>query len=236
MALKLRTAALCAASLLFAVPAHASCTGGPFAGPYIGATIGWAHLDADQSAPPAALEPKVSGSDDSFTAGALVGYNFQCGHIVAGVEADINYLDLAVNNSWPDPIYLRSSMDYFGTVRGRLGVVVHPRVLLYGTAGVAYADVSHRLYDPAFAFSQKDNDFQTGWVVGGGIELLHYDRWIFRTEVLYADLDDKSRTYTITTGCGSVCTGTAHWDDSFWVWRVGLSLKLHEERRVVPLK
>ena len=167
------------------------------------------------------------------------GYNIQCGSLVAGLETDINYANLSADSSWPDPIFLHSKVDWFGTVRARLGVTVHNSVLVYATGGLAYADVSHRLSDPspplaAPPFSQTNSSVKTGWTAGGGVELLHSDRWILRGEVLYVDLGDESRTYTLTAGC-ALCTGTADWKDSFWVGRIGLSLKLGREERV-PLK
>ena len=38
-------------------------------------------------------------------------------------------------------------MDWFGTLRGRAGVVVHDSWLLYGTAGLAYGEVDHTFGD-----------------------------------------------------------------------------------------
>lgn len=235
MSITLRMA-LVATFISIALPAYADCQGGRFAGPYIGATVGLGQLRAEQSA---VGEPDTSGRDTSFVGGLHVGYNLQCGSWVSGIETDINYGGLSADSSWPDPIFLRSDVDWFGTVRGRLGLVVHPGALLYVTGGLAYADVSHRLADPAPPlaappFSQTDSSVKVGWTVGGGIELLHAERWTLRGEVLYVDVGDESRTYTLTAGCVA-CTGTADWKDSFWVARVGLSLKLgHEEPR--PLK
>jgi len=57
--------------------------------------------------------------------GVHAGYNIQCGSLVAGLETDINYANLSANSGWPDPIFLHSKVDWFGTVRGRLGVAVH---------------------------------------------------------------------------------------------------------------
>jgi outer membrane immunogenic protein len=160
--------------------------------------------------------------------------------MVAGVEADINYADFSADSAWPGPIYLTSSLDWFGTVRARLGVTVHDNWLVYATGGLAYADVSHRLVDPApplgpAPFVQTNSGSATGWTVGGGIEFLRTERWLLRAEALYVDLGSETHTYTITA-CGGGCTDTARWEDSFWVARLGLSLKLGERERYVPLK
>jgi outer membrane immunogenic protein len=234
VALTLRAALFSVAATLFALPAYAHCGGGPFAGPYVGATVGYAHLRSHQSTDD---DGKISDSDGGFAAGVFAGYSLQCGHIVGGIETDFNHVDLGNASYWPGPVWAHSSADWYGTVRGRLGVVVHPGVLLYGTAGLAYADVSHTLSDPSLPFSSTSDGFRTGWTAGAGIELLHFGRWMLRTEVLYTDIGSESRTYTIVGPCGGVCTETVKWDDSFWTARVGLALRFgHEERRPVPLK
>ena len=211
------------------------CISGPFAGPYIGASAGFAELRADQSS---IFEPGTGDRSTSFVGGLYAGYNIQCDRWVFGLETDINYANLSASSSWPDPIFLNSKVDWFGTVRARLGVAVHNNLLVYATGGLAYADVSHRLYAPTPPigppFSQTDRNTNTGWTVGGGAELLHMDRWILRGEALYVDLRDESHSYTLT-GCGGPCTSTAEWKDKFWVARLGLTLKLGRDEPV-PLK
>ena len=147
---------------------------------------------------------------------------------------------MSADSRWPDPIFLNSKVDWFGTVRARLGVTVLNHVLVYGTGGLAYADVSHRFYAPTppigpSPFSQKDSSNNTGWTLGGGAEILHMDRWILRSEALYVDLRDESHTYTLT-GCGGPCTSTAEWKDKFWVARLGLTYKFGVREPIVPLK
>jgi outer membrane immunogenic protein len=213
------------------------CISGPFAGPYIGASAGFGELRADQSS---LGEPDTGDRSTSFVGGLYAGYNIQCDRWVFGVETDINLANLSADSSWPaDSIFMNSKVDWFGTVRGRLGVTVRNNLLVYATAGLAYADVSHRLDNPtppccSPPFSQTDRSINTGWTVGGGAEILHMDRWILRGEALYVDLRDESHTYTLTS-CGGPCTATTEWKDKFWVARLGLTLKLQRDEPV-PLK
>jgi outer membrane immunogenic protein len=100
---------------------------------------------------------------------------------------------------------------------------------------LAYATTTHTFSVPSAPFSQKDDDFQVGWTAGGGVELLRDSRWLLRAEALYVDLGDETHSYTFT-GCGGTCGGRTRWEDSFWVARVGLSYKLGEPERIVPLK
>lgn len=132
--------------------------------------------------------------DDGFTAGGQVGYNYQFtpgSGIVVGVEADAAYTDLnrietLSNTTNFGPLVqpgaaattrinqYRGGLDYLGTVRGRVGYAFD-RALVYGTGGFAYGGVNNRV---TFAipggttpfFEGRQNDMQTGYAYGGGIE------------------------------------------------------------------
>jgi len=237
-------AALCALAVLpagaradgngYAAPTSATCGTGAFNGFYVGANVGWGWADADQLT----QGYEASGNDSGFTAGVMSGYNLQCGRFLIGYESDINWVNLDTDSDYPppDPAFLTSSIDWFSTVRGRLGFVHDEKYLIYATGGFAYANVEHSRSDPSFSFSASDDDRATGWTVGGGIEWLRHTNWLLRAEALYVDLGSKSHTYTVTTGCGSVCRSTTDWDDSFWVARLGLTYRFGPEPQAAPLK
>ncbi|KQQ48751.1 porin [Methylobacterium sp. Leaf125] len=92
-----------------------------------------------------------------------------------------------------------SGLDYFGTVRGRLGYAFD-RTLVYGTGGFAYGSGGGR--DFGLTNSSRD-DFQTGWAAGGGIEYaLPTDSFLnffrssavtLKVEGLYVNLDRGNR-------------------------------------------
>ena len=216
------------------------CIGGPFAGPYIGVNAGYGRVETTQSS---TGDPSAKGDDHAFTAGGQAGYNWQCGHVVFGLEADFNYVGFETNTastSGPPPVAVnfKDELNWFGTVRGRVGVTVHERALVYATGGLAYADSSRKFSVPSVPFRQTDDDFKTGWVIGGGIELVHDVRWLLRAEALYVDLRDKRDDYTLPpSSCGAPpCGGFANWDDKFWVARLALSYKFSRDPVPVPLK
>lgn len=229
-------AALGFAGLLWANPASASCNKGPFSGAYVGGTVGGAWLHADQAP---VSEAKIKKTDDSFVGGALAGYSWQCDRWVFGVETDINYASLETNATQTGSFY-RTTLDWFGTVRGRLGTTIHKDLLLYGTAGWAYAQRAHRFEDNTFtAFVDRESGFASGFVYGGGIEMFRSERHLLRLEALYVDLGKSAHTYNIPTGgCGGCyATTNVDWKDSFFVARLGLSIKLGEpEPAYRPLK
>src|SRR3989337_2312293 len=121
-------------------------------GCYVGANAGYGWSDDDNDAVALADED----DDGGFVGGAQVGYNYQIGSFVVGLEGDIQYADFGregafdVNNDGEEDGVFESS-DWFGTVRARAGVALG-QALIYGTSGFAFADDS------------------TGWTAGGGLE------------------------------------------------------------------
>ena len=96
-----------------------------WAGPYIGATIGyeWGHV-SNNPTEPAGLTGGVEG-----------GFNWQHGNFVYGGEADVN-LSGAQDTFAP----WQFSNTWFGTARGRAGIAFG-NVLVFGTAGLAYGNL-----------------------------------------------------------------------------------------------
>jgi outer membrane immunogenic protein len=125
------------------------CVGGAFSGAYVGAQIGGGSLRSHQDIP--ATEESEGGafSDDgaAFTIGTHSGYNVQCGRVLFGIESDFNYFDADTNSSQdyfcdgcsPETgtTSFKTSMNWFGTVRGRLGIVQMDNILIYATGGLA---------------------------------------------------------------------------------------------------
>lgn len=214
-----------------------SCAVGPFAGPYIGAALGYAKQRAKID-----FEAGSSfrDSDSSVTFGGYAGYNWQCDRLVFGVETDFNYIDTGPT-SGEDTVTVESSMDWYGTVRARGGIVVHDNLLLYATGGLAYANIDHSFNDTNVGgvlgpFSASNSKTKAGWTFGGGAEYLHDSRWLLRAEAFYVDLGDETHTYVLGDPCVAECEAVSKWDDSFWVARLGLTYKFGHRETVVPLK
>ncbi|PWB82656.1 MAG: porin family protein [Methylocystaceae bacterium] len=138
---------------------------------------------------------------DGVLGGGQIGYNYQFAGtgFVVGVEADIQAADLSGasagfgNNIGYFPyLTTRQTIDWFGTVRGRVGYAVLPTLLVYGTGGFAYGGGSSRFtyFDSAnfSAFSSESNDTRTGWTAGGGVEWAFLPNWSAKVEYLYVDL------------------------------------------------
>jgi outer membrane immunogenic protein len=166
----------------------------------------------------AALASNSLGSNKAgFIGGGQIGYNWQYGSLLYGLETDIQGLSngnngsaITVNSGVPgfpteaftSTTAVSKSVDYLGTFRGRLGFLLSPSTLIYGTGGLAYGGVhaatsitqsdSGILPGPVTAaYSSAGSISQTraGWTLGGGVEMqLWGTRWTGKAEYLYYDL------------------------------------------------
>jgi outer membrane immunogenic protein len=137
-----------------------------------------------------------AGTDmSSGMIGPTFGYNAQSGSLVYGIETDIDYAwGKDTNTGFPPCLGCEVRLNYFGTLRGRLGYAVG-QALPYFTGGLAYGGVK---VGPAGG--AKDTDTRAGWTVGGGLEYAVGGAWSVKAEYLYFDL---GRTGCDVTVCGA---------------------------------
>ena len=93
---------------------------------------------------------RFSGHPSSFTAGGFAGYRVQFGVLVVGIEGDLAWKRATTSyvQSGVTPLYVNETFTgsmtqgWDGSVRGRLGVLLIPSLLAYGTGGLAFGNVS----------------------------------------------------------------------------------------------
>jgi outer membrane immunogenic protein len=96
----------------------------------------------------------------------------------------------------PDvPVSMNQKIDWFGTVRGRIGFLVTPQVLLYGTGGLAFGGINTTEQIGDFPFSFFNTDTRIGWTAGAGIEGMIAPHWTAKLEYLYIDLGTTSGSF-----------------------------------------
>ncbi len=139
-----------------------------------------------------------SSADSGVVGGGQIGYSYLFGSlVVAGAEADIQGASIGSGgNTAPilsspfapgatlalAPAGSNFSIPWFGTVRGRGGILALPTLLVYITGGFAYGEV----HGDVTALSNT----RTGWSAGGGIEWMFLPDWSVKAEYLYVDLDN----------------------------------------------
>jgi hypothetical protein len=124
----------------------------------------------------------------------------------------------------PPTAITTSSIDWYGTVRGRLGWATGP-VMFYGTGGLAYGrtNLNSTLTDNLFAISlnSQSSSLKTGWVAGFGIEYLWRPNVILNLGYQYVDLGTTSLSASIPPSPG--LTQSVNASGRFQVVSVGLS-------------
>jgi len=144
--------------------------------------------------------------------GAQLGYNYQFNPwLVLGAEADIQATDAvshsrtAIGLADATGTHLQTmnstkNVDWFGTVRGRVGFTLPsmPNLMVFGTGGFAYGQVVNNVgfgdVFPAQGLSAIGNGYydntKVGWTAGGGIEWSPsmFPSWSLKAEYLYVDL------------------------------------------------
>jgi outer membrane immunogenic protein len=243
-----------------AAPAPFSWTGF-----YVGGEVGAKFSDTTWTATSLedinAGKPAVDASSPrNFTgggvrAGGYVGYNWQFApQWVGGIEGDIAWADKTITSAglpgctivcfpgFPGPQNDVTSVKtgWDASARVRLGFLVTPQTLLYGTGGVAWQFVQasgtcqHSTPDP-FCLVLPGNPFvtvtnstvRTGWTVGAGVETSIYGHWLLRAEYRFADFGTWNNTFDFNLPGEAAGTDTYRFRlrDIEHIATVGLSYK-----------
>ena len=192
-------------------------------------------------------------SSSGFVGGGQSGFNWQFARWVAGLEADFQSgvqgdFSAAGNLGPSAPSYrLTSKQDlkWFGTVRGRLGYLATPDLLLFGTGGLAYgrtevsaniantSNIDHLIISASnltcpgnqVCIAGSDSQTSTGWTAGGGFEWALWSNITFKAEYLHVDLGSQTIKLVAQSPASGNGFVTGKFDNSFDVVRGGLNYR-----------
>ena len=153
-------------------------------GAYIGINGGGGWGQSEWSNVFGTANAKLSGG----LIGGTLGYNWQMGQAVVGIEGDIDWSN--IRGSTSNGICAGGSCEtrnsWLSTVRGRLGFAAD-RFMPYVTAGAAFGDIKAT---PVGFGTQTTT--KAGWTAGGGVEAALGGPWTAKAEYLYVDLGKGS--------------------------------------------
>lgn len=137
--------------------------------------------------------------------GLQIGYNFQSGKWVYGLEADFDLSSArkTVTGAVPPPYAsfgnwtAKTGVEAMGTARLRLGYTFD-RALIYATGGLAYAKMTNTFQagSGSDGYTWSNTGWRAGYAIGGGLEYLLTQNVSVRGEALYYDLGHKDHIST----------------------------------------
>jgi outer membrane immunogenic protein len=194
-----------------AARAHAALSVPIWAGGYLGIQSGIAHHDGFFDDSDAFTGMGNSSLFDQRKTGAigggLLGYNWQQGSFVYGLEGDWSWIGARTSQlaalSIFDSVSTSFDINWLATLRGRVGLAFDS-TLVYVTGGAAFGHVSNQFNSiftpnvgPGGAGSFTENKTKVGWTAGVGVEHMFSRHWTARAEFRYVDLG------TTTVACSS---------------------------------
>ena len=198
-----------------------------------------------------------SGGDGASLQGGLhAGYNWQRGKWVFGLEGDISATALDQNDTavastflpnntdraFTTAVQAKSTVDWYSTLRPRIGYTFTDRVMLFVTGGLAFGEADLREQTAMFAFRDEDpsidrrsgfdedRGIKFGWTAGAGIDFCLTQHITLNFTYLYTDLEDSHAGSDISFVSDSIRRSfdvhtTASSDNAFHVFQGGLSFK-----------
>jgi len=219
-----------AADMAIRAPVAAPPPAMSWTGFYIGGNVGYSWGSSENDIRVTGLPPFLLGLStaslargdrdktnvDGVIGGVQAGFNWQIGSWVLGTEfdfqgsgqqGDAQYCGLGGTTCAIASLDASHKLPWFGTARGRLGYLVTPSVLLYGTAGLAYGRVEsdytlNLLGAPSANVNFKD--VKAGWTAGAGVEFTWAGNWSTKLEYIYMDLGKSEISFAGGGATGAI--------------------------------
>lgn len=218
------------------------------------------------------LDPETGSIDlEGALGGGQIGFNIQRSGIVFGLEGDASWLNANGESTFisdydnvngtntggdgtPDYTWnVKTEVEWLATLRGRIGFLATPRLLIYGTGGIAWAGLSsdetvtglpaQGFNPPEVTVLASSSETATGWVAGAGAEWAIGRGWSIKTEWQHMEFGDLDTKFTGTAYPGKPNEIKGYNNDSFPgsmdidLVKLGLNFKFGgAEETIVPLK
>jgi opacity protein-like surface antigen len=169
-----------------------------WSGFYIGAYLGadWGHTSWNFADSGATIDPLFAG----LLGGGEIGYNYQVGKWVLGVEGDVGATNARGAQPCPTGFFYNceNSTNWLSTATARIGYAYWDRLLTYVKAGAVIAqDRADIVCDTGSQLtggrvdgcpSQSASKTRAGWTIGWGTEFGLTQNLSVKTETMYFDL------------------------------------------------
>jgi outer membrane immunogenic protein len=187
--------------------------------------------------------PFNQNSRSGFLGGGQLGYNWQTGLLVLGVQGDIAGMD--VTGTDPCLVFLscQEKSNWLASVTGRLGAVVLDRGLVYAKGGAAWMNTTHTLNLPSVLINTPGGSVSVlgansnaqlassdstpwGWTLGFGTEWMITRNWSAFVEYDYYQFQRKTVAFGLNTAVlGTPVTVSADIRNTLSIAKVGVNYK-----------
>ena len=159
---------------------------------YIGAHVGgaWGTIESEFTA---VAFPIASAGVNGFLGGGQIGYNFQSGIVVIGVEADASWANIKGTTPCLIALSCKREVNSLGTVTGRIGFTAD-RALIYVKGGGAWAHFEYDTSIVGVPIASADKTIW-GWTVGTGVEYAITGNWSAKIEYNFMDFQKETVSF-----------------------------------------
>ncbi|WLA68012.1 outer membrane protein [Bradyrhizobium diazoefficiens] len=206
-------------------------------------------------APPAGSITSAGFDMNGGIAGGQAGYNWQSANWVFGIEGDLQWSGekgsalyscgptagfvpgvcnpfltfLLPGTAGGTTLAIDQKLQWFGTLRGRVGILATPKVLFYGTGGLAVGEIKTtgtmtglNAFSLPITSVGTNSTTRAGWTVGVGVEGKVTQNWSAKLEYLYMDLGRfSSGPFTLAPASNISANVSSHFTDH--ILRAGIN-------------
>ena len=153
--------------------------------------------------------PVGSHELNGFLGGGQIGYNWQAGNVVFGIEGDGDWANISGTAPCIEVLSCSANIQWTADATARLGVLPINNMLVYVKGGAAWAGVNYSLSSPGAVLagatiSSSLTTTKTGGLLGLGTEYLFAPHWTAKIEYNYTDFGTHTDTFVLTDGAASI--------------------------------
>ena len=131
------------------------------------------------------------------------------------------YAQTSYTTSYVSRMPIQAGINWMGTARGRVGYLITPTVIAYTTGGLGYGGTYLKTFPQQYitttsgsgaaigsyiSTQNAQQNFNVGWIAGGGAEWMMAPNWSIKGEALYYDLGNTTVSNTAYFASGNAAS------------------------------
>ena len=150
----------------------------------------------------AATLPLYSQGLNGFLGGGQIGYNYQVGNFLVGVEGDGDWSNIKGTTPCLVVFSCTANMQWTADATVRAGVLPLNNLLVYVKGGASWTSVKYNFSDggllaPA-SLTSNQSETKVGGLLGFGTEYMFAPHWTAKIEYNYVDYGNHTDNHTLT--------------------------------------